>query len=109
MGPASDEQRRFFGHMKAAQEVAFEALKPGARCSDVDLAVRRYYEEEGLMPYWKHHTGHGIGLRYHEGPFLDSGDHTLLEPGLVLTYTSPGWGASATLTRWSSPRRVWSC
>jgi Xaa-Pro aminopeptidase len=85
IGAPSDEQKRFFEHMKAAQEIAFASLKPGARCSDVDRAVRRYYEEQGLMPYWKHHTGHGIGLRYHEGPFLDSGDHTVLRPGMVLT------------------------
>ena len=89
IGAPSDEQKRFFGHMKAAQEVAFEALKPGARCSDVDRAVRRYYEEQDLMPYWKHHTGHGIGLRYHEGPFLDTGDDTILQPGMVLT-VEPG-------------------
>ena len=71
------------------QEVAFEALRPGGKCSEVDEAVRRYYEAHDLMPYWKHHTGHGIGLRYHEGPFLDSGDHTVLQPGMVLT-VEPG-------------------
>jgi Xaa-Pro aminopeptidase len=89
VGPASDEQRRFFEHMKAVQEVAFEALKPGAKCSDVDHAVRRYYDEHDLMPFWKHHTGHAIGLRYHEGPFLDTGDHTLIQPGMVFT-VEPG-------------------
>jgi Xaa-Pro aminopeptidase len=41
------------------------------------------------MKYWKHHSGHTIGLRYHEGPFLDSGDHTLLQPGMVFT-VEPG-------------------
>jgi Xaa-Pro aminopeptidase len=89
IGRASDKQRRFFAHMVAVQEVAFEALRPGARCCEVDIAVRRYYEAHELMPYWKHHTGHGIGLRYHEGPFLDSGDDTLLQPGMVLT-VEPG-------------------
>jgi Xaa-Pro aminopeptidase len=89
VGPASDEQRGFFDHMKAAQEVAFEALKPGARCCDVDVAVGQYYEEHGLIPYWKHHTGHAIGLRYHEGPFLDTGDKTVMEPGMVFT-VEPG-------------------
>lgn len=85
IGEPSDEQRHFFAHMKAAQEIAFEALKPGSTCSDVDRAVRRYYEDHDLMPYWKHHTGHAIGLRYHEGPFLDKGDHTVMEPGMVFT------------------------
>ena len=89
IGPPSDEQRRFFEHTKAAQEVAFEALKPGGKCSEVDKAVRRYYEAHDLMPCWMHHSGHGIGLRYHEGPFLDSGDHTVLQPGMVLT-VEPG-------------------
>jgi Xaa-Pro dipeptidase len=89
IGPATDEQRRFFDHMKAVQEVAFEALRPGAKCSDVDKAVRHYFEAHDLMPYWKHHSGHAIGLRYHEGPFLDSGDHTVLQPGMVLT-VEPG-------------------
>ena len=89
LGQPSDEQRRMFDHMVAAQQAAFDALKPGATCADVDRAVRRYYEENDLMQYWKHHTGHGIGLRYHEGPFLDVGDTTVLRPGMVLT-VEPG-------------------
>jgi Xaa-Pro dipeptidase len=89
VGQPSDEQFRMFEHMKKVQEVAFEALRPGARCSDVDRAVRRYYEDKELMSYWKHHSGHAIGLRYHEGPFLDLGDHTELTPGMVFT-VEPG-------------------
>lgn len=89
IGPASSKQQRLFTHMKAAQEVAFDALRPGARCSDVDRAVRAYYEEHDLMGYWKHHSGHGIGLRNHEGPFLDLGDHTELKPGMVFA-VEPG-------------------
>jgi len=89
IGPPSDEQRYFFDHMKAVQEVAFEALKPGEPCSDVDRAVQSYFEEYDLMDYWKHHSGHAIGMRYHEGPFLDSGDHTVMQPGMVFT-VEPG-------------------
>jgi Xaa-Pro dipeptidase len=64
-------------------------LLPGAKCSEVDQAVRDYYEKHELMPYWKHHVGHAIGLRYHEAPFLDLGDETEIRPGMVFT-VEPG-------------------
>jgi Xaa-Pro aminopeptidase len=85
VGPPTDEMRRLFDHAVAAQDVAFAAVRPGATCSDVDTAVLRYFEENDLLPYWRQHTGHGIGLRNHEAPFLDVGDHTVLEPGMVFT------------------------
>jgi Xaa-Pro dipeptidase len=89
IGEPSSEQRELFDHMVALQDTAFEAIKPGARCSDVDRAVRAYYDEHELWDYWKHHVGHCIGLRYHEGPFLDSGDDTEIKPGMVFT-VEPG-------------------
>ncbi|MCZ7544038.1 MAG: Xaa-Pro peptidase family protein [Anaerolineae bacterium] len=89
IGAASDEQRRFFDHMVALQDTALAALRPGARCADVDRAVRDYFAAHDLTPYWKHHSGHAIGLRYHEGPFLDVGDTTELKPGMVFT-VEPG-------------------
>lgn len=89
VGQPSDEQQRMFEHMKKAQEAAFAALRPGAKCADVDRAVRKYYEDNDLMQFWKHHSGHAIGLRYHEGPFLDVGDQTALKPGMVFT-VEPG-------------------
>jgi Xaa-Pro dipeptidase len=83
------EQQVMFDHMVALQDIAFENIKPGAKCSDVDRAVRAYYDEHGLWDYWKHHVGHCIGLRYHEGPFLDIGDDTEIKPGMVFT-VEPG-------------------
>jgi len=89
IGEPAAEQRVMFDHMVALQDIAFEAIKPGAKCSDVDRAVRAYYDEHGLWDYWKHHVGHCIGLRYHEGPFLDIGDDTEIKPGMVFT-VEPG-------------------
>jgi len=89
IGEPSSQQRELFEHMVALQDTAFEAIKPGARCSDVDRAVRAYYDEHALWDYWKHHVGHAIGIRYHEGPFLDIGDNTEIAPGMVFT-VEPG-------------------
>jgi Xaa-Pro aminopeptidase len=85
IGTPTGEMRRLFDHTVAAQQVAFDALRPGVTCADVDRAVLRYFEENGLLPYWRQHVGHGIGLRNHEAPFLDVGDHTVVEAGMVFT------------------------
>jgi Xaa-Pro aminopeptidase len=89
VGDPTSEQRTLFKHMLNLQELAFDNIKPGTTCSEVDRAVRGYYEEHDLLPYWRHHTGHAIGIRYHEGPFLDIGDHTEIKPGMVFT-VEPG-------------------
>ncbi len=89
LGRPSDEQKRMFDHMLNLQTIAMEALEPGKPCSEVDKEVRVYFDQHELMPYWKHHSGHTIGLRYHEGPFLDIGDHTEIKAGMVFT-VEPG-------------------
>ena len=85
IGKASDDQKRMFDHMVALQDTAISLIRPGIRCLEVDRAVRAYYESHDLMDYWKHHVGHAIGLRYHEAPFLDVGDETEIQPGMVFT------------------------
>jgi Xaa-Pro aminopeptidase len=85
VGAPTDEMRRLFDHTVAAQQVALDALRPGVTCADVDNAVLGYFEANDLLAYWKQHTGHAIGLRNHEAPFLDVGDPTPIEPGMVFT------------------------
>lgn len=89
IGPASDQQKRMFDHMLALQDLALDTIQPGIPCSAVDTVIRRYYEENELMNYWKHHVGHSIGIRYHEAPFLDVGDSTVIQPGMIFT-VEPG-------------------
>ena len=89
LGEPTDEQARLFELMVGAQDLAFAEIRPGRRCSDVDRTIREYYKENGIMDYWRHHTGHSIGYGMHEAPFFDIGDDTLIEPGMVFT-VEPG-------------------
>jgi Xaa-Pro aminopeptidase len=89
IGSPSAEQRRMFDHMVALQDLAVETIRPGVPCAEVDIAVRAYYEKHDLWDNWRHHVGHAIGMRYHEGPFLDRGDPTEIRPGMVFT-VEPG-------------------
>jgi Xaa-Pro aminopeptidase len=89
LGRPTDAQKRLFDHMVTLQDLALSQMQPGKPCSAVDQVVRAYYRQHDLMDNWRHHTGHTIGLRYHEGPYLDSGDDTLMQPGMVFT-VEPG-------------------
>jgi len=89
IGTPDDRQRRYFDLMVGAQQAAFDAIRPGAKCSDVDRAVLAFFERHDLMPHWRHHTGHALGMGIHEGPFLDVGDDTVIEPGMVFS-VEPG-------------------
>lgn len=83
------EQEKYFNLMYEAQEIAFKNIKPGVPASSVDKEVQKFVDEMGIRKFVPHHTGHAIGLLSHEAPFLDLGDHTILEPGMVLT-VEPG-------------------
>jgi len=85
----SEKQEYYFRMMCALQDLALNAMSPGVACSEIDRKVRKFYEDNELMPFWKHHVGHAIGLRYHEGPFLDIGDNTIMQPGMIFT-VEPG-------------------
>jgi Xaa-Pro aminopeptidase len=89
IAPVSDQARHFFGLMLDVQQRAIDAIRPGEPCSAVDRVTRAFFDEHDLWDHWRHHTGHAIGLDYHEAPFLDRGDDRIMEPGMVFT-VEPG-------------------
>ncbi|WP_289139117.1 Xaa-Pro peptidase family protein [uncultured Brevibacillus sp.] len=85
----SKEQEKYFNYMVQAQDIAFENIKPGIPMSKVEEAVQAFFKENEIQHLTSHHTGHAIGLLGHEAPFFDLGDHTIIQPGMVLT-VEPG-------------------
>jgi Xaa-Pro aminopeptidase len=53
--------------------------------SSVDKAARNLITQAGFGPNFIHTTGHGLGLEIHEAPSINSHNHHLLEPGMVVT------------------------
>jgi len=85
VGKPTTKQKRYFDVMVKAQEAAFEALKAGAKCSDVDKATIKVFKNAGLLNLVKHHTGHGLGLEGHEPPWLDIGNNEPLRAGMIVS------------------------
>lgn len=97
VGPASQRQREIYELIVQARAASFAAVLPGATGVAVDAAGRRIIEAGGYGQNFVHHTGHGIGFRYHEPiPFVaPHSTHTLeeghvhsIEPGIYV----PGFG-----------------
>jgi Xaa-Pro aminopeptidase len=58
----SERQKLLRSVLAEARQAAFEAIRPGARASDVDHAARGVMKAHGLGEAFKHATGHGVGF-----------------------------------------------
>ncbi|HSJ51294.1 MAG TPA: Xaa-Pro peptidase family protein [Actinomycetota bacterium] len=85
VGEPDEEQRRVYDVVRAAQQAAFEAVRPGVEAQDVDRAARAVIEQAGFGDRFLHRTGHGIGLEVHEPPYIVEGNETPLEAGMTFS------------------------
>ena len=88
-GTATERQREAMAAVFAAQEAAFAACRPDATGGEVDAASRAACAEAGFEQF-PHHTGHGVGFRYHESmPWLTRGSNQVLAEKMTIV-TEPG-------------------
>jgi Xaa-Pro aminopeptidase len=85
VGTLSDEHRRMYEAVKAAQTASIEAVRPGVETGEVDRAGREVLKKAGYDAYFTHSTGHGVGIEVHELPRLAKGQTQKLAPGMVIT------------------------
>jgi Xaa-Pro aminopeptidase len=93
-GTANEAQRRLWETCLSGQERAFQALKPGAKGSEIHEDVKEFFAGSGYPTEIKggrwqgffHGTGHGLGLEIHEEPRFAA---TTFRPGQVFT-VEPG-------------------
>jgi Xaa-Pro aminopeptidase len=84
IGEPDAESRRRYEAVRAAQQLAFEAVAVGVIGSEVDAVARRSLADAGLAEAFTHGLGHGIGLETHEEPRLLTW-HRPLEAGMVFS------------------------
>ncbi len=88
-GKISPKLKRIYQLVLKAQQRAIEAIRPGAKCADVDAVARKVIADAGFDKYFGHGLGHGIGLDIHEGPRLSAANSESLKAGMVVT-VEPG-------------------
>jgi Xaa-Pro dipeptidase len=75
--------------VQAANAAGRAAGKPGVPAAKVDQAARGVIEAAGYGEYFRHRTGHGIGMEVHEDPYMRGDNQQLLEVGMAYT-VEPG-------------------
>ncbi len=95
IGEPSAEQQRHYGVAYEAQKMATAALIAGHTCASSDNLALGYIRDQGMAENALHRVGHGMGIMFHESPWIEAGDQTILEPGMIASsepsITIPGF------------------
>ena len=96
VGKLDARQKKLYGLVRQAHDLAIEALACGLNARDIDAVARNYLNKHGYGKYFTHGTGHGVGLNVHEFPTVSPTSDAVLRTGMVVTIEPgiyiPGWG-----------------
>lgn len=87
--PKDPDAEKIYQIVLDAQKRAIDGIKEGSLCSEIDQLARDYITQQGYGVYFKHSTGHGIGLEIHELPRISSDCKVALLSGMAIT-VEPG-------------------
>ena len=96
IGEMDEQYQTIHRLVRKAQIQAIKTVKAGLPAAEVDRAARKIISEAGYGNYFRHSTGHGVGLAVHEEPRISQSSRKKLKAGMVLTVEPgiyvPGWG-----------------
>lgn len=88
IGEVSDEAKRLVEVSKECLQKGIEAVKPWGFLGDIGAAVQEHAEKNGYSVV-REFGGHGVGLQFHEDPFVAhvgrKGEGMVLVPGMTFT------------------------
>lgn len=83
IGEPTAEQRAHYAVAHEAQRIGTAGLIAGRTCASADNAALAYIRASGMGEYLLHRVGHGMGIQFHEPPWIEAGDQTILQPGMI--------------------------
>ena len=97
IGEKDSKYAKLYNAVLEAQVKAIEEIGPGVSAAHPDRIARKILKEKGLIQYFNHSLGHGVGLAVHEAPALSpKSENVVLKPGVVVTVEPgvyiPGYG-----------------
>lgn len=81
----TDEQRRVYETVRAANEAAAEIVAPGVLFCDIDRAARSIIEDAGYGREFTHRLGHQIGTNVHEPGDVSATHCEPVQPGMCFS------------------------
>ena len=81
LGEPTKEQERYYTIAQTAQAMGTAGLLAGATCASADDRALGYIRDEGMGEYCLHRVGHGMGVMFHEPPWVEGGDDTVMVAG----------------------------
>lgn len=85
VGEPDSEFLRVYELVIESQAAGIRAARPDVTAAEIDRASRQVIEAGGYGTWFRHRTGHSIGLDVHEYPFISEEDRTPLQPGMTFT------------------------
>ena len=83
VGTPSPEMARIHGIVHDTLRRAIDAIRPGVVARELDAMLRDIIRTTGYEPY-PHHSGHGVGVSFHEEPRIVPYNDMVLAPGMVI-------------------------
>ena len=83
IGEPTKEQEAHYAVAYEAQRMATAALIAGHTCASADNLALAFIRDSGMNQYLLHRVGHGMGIMFHEAPWVEGGDDTILVPGMI--------------------------
>jgi Xaa-Pro dipeptidase len=81
VGKPTRKQLMHYKMVKETLDMAINAIKPGIKAKTIDQLMRKNLSSAGG---YNHHSGHGVGIAYHEEPRIVPYNETILVPNMII-------------------------